>query len=93
MTCTKQLEANIAFCIDELDLDNDHIGEMLRCIERLGISSVEYFCEEFVFICEDDEGNDIDGCDWDETDEAACTAAGGDYDNGEECSVWTFTKN
>ena len=43
--------------------------------------------------CEDDEGNDIDGCDWDETDEAACTAAGGDYDNGEECSVWTFTKN
>lgn len=61
MSCTKQLEANIAFCIDELDLDNDHIGEMLRCIERLGISSVEYFCEEFVFICEDDEGNeDID---------------------------------
>ena len=61
MTCTKQLEANIAFCIDELDLDNDHIGEMLRCIERLGISSVEYFCEEFGFICEDDEGNeDID---------------------------------
>ena len=61
MSCTKQLEANIAFCIDELALDNDHIGEMLRCIERLGISSVEYFCEEFVFICEDDEGNeDID---------------------------------
>ena len=61
MTCTKQLEANIAFCIDELDLDNDHIGEMLRCIERLGISSVEYFCEEFVFVCEDDDGNeDID---------------------------------
>ena len=61
MACTKQLEANIAFCIDELDLDNDHIGEMLRCIERLGISSVEYFCEEFVFICEDDDGNeDID---------------------------------
>ena len=61
MTCTKQLEANIAFCIDELDLDNDHIGEMLRCIERLGISSVEYFCEEFVFECFDNEGNeDID---------------------------------
>ncbi len=61
MTSTKQLEANIAFCIDELDLDNDHIGEMLRCIERLGISSVEYFCEEFVFECFDNEGNeDID---------------------------------
>ena len=61
MTSTKQLEANIAFCIDELDLDNDHIGEMLRCIERLGISSVEYFCEEFVFVCLDEDGNeDID---------------------------------
>ena len=57
MACTKQLEANIAFCIDELDLDNDHIGEMLRCIERLGIASVEYFCEEFVFECFDNEGN------------------------------------
>ena len=61
MACTKQLEANIAFCIDELDLDNNSIGEMLRCIERLGIASVEYFCEEFVFICEDDDGcEDID---------------------------------
>jgi len=61
MSNTVQLEANIAFCIDELDLDNDSIGEILRCIERLGISSVEYFCEEFVFICEDDDGNeDID---------------------------------
>ena len=58
MSNTAQLEKNIAFCIDELDLDNDHIGEMLRCIERLGISSVEYFCEEFVFICEDDDGNE-----------------------------------
>ena len=61
MACTEQLEANIAFCIDELDLDNNSIGEMLRCIERLGIASVEYFCEEFVFICEDDDGcEDID---------------------------------
>ena len=58
MSNTAQLEANIAFCIDELDLDNDHIGEMLRCIERLGISSVEYFCEEFVFICLDEDGNE-----------------------------------
>ena len=61
MACTKQLEANIAFCVDELDLDDNSIGEMLRCIERLGIASVEYFCEEFVFICEDEDGNeDVD---------------------------------
>jgi len=36
-----------------------------------------------------DEDSD---CDW-ELDEAACTAAGGDYDNGQECYVWTWTKN
>ena len=47
------LESNIAYCIDCLNLDNDHIGEMLRCIERLGIQSVEYFCEEFIFAPED----------------------------------------
>ena len=58
MACTKQLEANIAFCVDELDLDDNSIGEMLRCIERMGISSVEYFCEEFVFECFDNEGNE-----------------------------------
>jgi len=57
MSNTVQLEANIAFCVDELDLDDTSIGDMLRCIERLGIASVEYFCEEFVFECFDNEGN------------------------------------
>ena len=61
MSNTLQLENNIAYCIDYLELDDDHIGEMLRCIERLGIQSVEYFCEEFVFVCIDNEGEeDID---------------------------------
>tara|TARA_B100000686_G_scaffold340202_1_gene415531 strand:+ start:2120 stop:2368 length:249 start_codon:yes stop_codon:yes gene_type:complete len=56
-----QLEKDIAYCIDYLDLSNEQIGEMLRCIERLGISSVEHFCEEFVFVCEDGDGDeDID---------------------------------
>ena len=57
MSKTIQLEKNIAFCIDELELDDYSIGEMLRCIERMGISSVEYFCEEFVFECFDIDGN------------------------------------
>ena len=48
-----QLEKDIAFCIDEMDLADEEIGEMLRCIERLGVNSVEHFCEEFVFIDED----------------------------------------
>ena len=50
MSQTAQLENNIAYCIDDLNLSDDQIGEILRCIERLGIQSVEYFCEEFVFV-------------------------------------------
>ena len=61
MSKTKQLEKDIAFCIDELDLTNDQIGEMLRACERLGNIAVEHFCEEFVFACTDSEGNeDVD---------------------------------
>ena len=33
---TEQMEKDIAFCIDELDLSNDQIGEILRACERLG---------------------------------------------------------
>ena len=51
-----QLEQNIAFCIDEMQLDDDQIGDMLRAIEDLGVQSVEYFCEEFIF----DTGNPDD---------------------------------
>ncbi len=46
---TTQLEKDIAFCIDELDLSNEQIGEILRACETLGNISVEYFCEEFIF--------------------------------------------
>ena len=48
-----QLERDIAFCIDELQLDNDGIGEFLIAAEKLGVS-VEYFCEEFIFDCDND---------------------------------------
>jgi len=58
MSQTAQLENNIAYCIDDLNLSDDQIGEILRCIERLGIQSVEYFCEEFVFVCEDENGEE-----------------------------------
>ena len=64
MSKSIQLEKNIAFCIDDLNLTNEQIGEMLRCIESMGISSVEYFCEEFVFECFDEDGNvDLDALD------------------------------
>ena len=48
-----QLERDIAFCIDELQLSNEQIGELLRASEKLGCS-VEYFCEEFIFDCDND---------------------------------------
>ena len=77
----------VYYVTDNTDCD-DNDSEV-----RPGESASWELCNGKLDRCEDDDGNDIDGCDWDETDEAACTAAGGDYDNGEECSVWTFTKN
>ena len=50
-----QLEKDIAFCIDEMNLADEQIGEMLRACETLGGIGVEYFCEEFIFVNEDGE--------------------------------------
>ena len=55
MSNSKQLEQDIAYCIDILDLSNNQIGEILRACEQLGNISVEYFCEEFIFQCDTDE--------------------------------------
>ena len=55
---TTQLEKDIAFCIDELDLSNEQIGELLRACENLGNISCEYFCEEFVFESDTEEDHD-----------------------------------
>ena len=58
MSNTKQLEKDIAYCIDYLDLSNEQIGELLRACENLGNISVEYFCEEFVFESDTEEDHD-----------------------------------
>ena len=50
-----QVEKDIAYCIDYLDLDDNQIGEMLRVCEKLGGISAEYFCEEFIFECDNEE--------------------------------------
>ena len=52
------LEQNIAFCIDECDMQDQEIGDVLICIERLNVATVEHFFEEFVFICYDDDGEE-----------------------------------
>ena len=53
--CTTQLEKDIAYCIDECDMNDEQIGQMLRATEELGNISVEYFCEEFIFECDTEE--------------------------------------
>jgi len=58
MRATTQLERDIAFCIDELDLANEQIGELLRACEKLGNISCEYFCEEFIFEVDDEDALD-----------------------------------
>jgi len=50
-----KLEKDIAFCIDEMNLEDNEIGEMLRACEKLGGIGVEYFCEEFIFVDEEGE--------------------------------------
>ena len=44
-TTNTQLEKDIAYCIDYLNLSDNQIGEMLRVCEKLGNITVEYFCE------------------------------------------------
>ena len=55
MKATTQIERDIAYCIDILDLTNEQIGELLRATEKLGNISCEYFCEEIIFECNTDE--------------------------------------
>ena len=48
MTKEDQLIADIAFCVDDLGLNDDQIGLYLRASEELGVSC-QYFAKEFVF--------------------------------------------
>ena len=48
MTKEDQLIADIAFCVDDLELNDDQIGLYLRAAEEIGVSC-RYMAEEFVF--------------------------------------------
>ena len=54
MTNTDQLIADIAFCIDERDMNDEQIGLFLRASEELGVNC-QYLAEEFVFESETQE--------------------------------------
>ena len=46
----KQLKRDIKYLKNQLEDNKDAIDEILEHIEKVGIGSAEYFCEEFVFI-------------------------------------------
>ena len=48
MTKEDQLIADIAYCVDDLGLNDDQIGVYLRGAEELGVSC-RYMGEEFIF--------------------------------------------
>ena len=48
MTKEDQLIADIAFCVDDLELNDEQIGHFIRASEELGVSC-QYFAKEFVF--------------------------------------------
>ena len=48
MTQEDQLIADIGFCVDDLELNDDQIGLYLRASEELGVNC-RYMAEEFVF--------------------------------------------
>ena len=48
MTKEDQLIADIAFCVDDLELNDEQIGIYLRASEEIGVSC-RYMAEEFVF--------------------------------------------
>ena len=52
----KRIQNDIAFCIDELNLDDEMIGELLRICEEINVSC-EYFMNEFV--CTDDNEDPV----------------------------------
>ena len=48
MTKEDQLIADIAFCVDDLGLNDEQIGLYLRASEEIGVNC-RYMAEEFVF--------------------------------------------
>ena len=45
----KQLKRDLKYLKKHLD-DNEEINNVLEHIEKIGVGSAEYFCNEFVFI-------------------------------------------
>ena len=55
----KQLKRDIKYLKKQLEDNKDAIDEILEHIEKVGIGSAEYFCEEFVFIPDGEEPEEV----------------------------------
>ena len=61
ISSTQQIATDIAWLQDNCEMTNRQCDDVINACEDLGGISAEYFCEEFVFICEDEDGNeDVD---------------------------------
>ena len=59
-----QLLHDVEWLEDNLNIVGRECDEVLNACEKLGGLSAEYFCEEFIFMCEDENGDeDIEALD------------------------------
>ena len=55
----KQLKKDLKYLKKHLENNTEAIDEVLEHIEKVGIGSAEYFCEEFVFIPDVEEPEQV----------------------------------
>ena len=58
ISSTQQIATDITWLQDNCNMTNRQCDEIIGACEELGGISAEYFCEEFVFICEDENGEE-----------------------------------
>ena len=55
---SNQLLRDVEWLEDNLNIVGRECDEVLNACEQLGGLSAEYFCEEFIFMCEDENGEE-----------------------------------
>ena len=55
----KQLKKDLKYLKKHLENNTEAIDEVLEHIEKVGIGSAEYFCEQFVFIPDGEEPEQV----------------------------------
>ena len=55
----KQLKKDLKYLKKHLENNTEAIDEVLEHIEKVGIGSAQYFCEEFVFIPDGEEPEQV----------------------------------